>query len=200
MRRRWLLAASACLAGCSILPSRPYLDQREWPLVVRRPVALPPLPSGPALLVRTLRAAPGMETRGQQTLDPDGSIHTAFYEQWNVPPAEAVEDDLRRWLEAAGLFAAVLAPGTRATADLALEGELQTLVAVPSRSVTRATIGLTLIDLRPAPVRVLLQTEFTAEAPLSGVAPDQLTQSAQAAIAALLTQVEQRLAAALQGG
>ncbi len=197
VRRRWLLAAPAWLAGCSVLPSRPYLDQREWPLSVRRPVSLPLLPQGPTLLVRTLRAAPGLETRGLQTLDADGSIHTAFYEQWNVPPGEAVEDDLRRWLEAAGLFAAVLAPGTQAAADLALEGELQSLVAVPERGVSRAALGITLLDLHPAPIQVLLQTEVTAQAALAGTAPEQVAQSGQAAVAALLTAVEQRVAAAL---
>ena len=198
MRRRWLLAAPALAAGCSLLPSRPYLNRRDWPLAVRRPVALPPPSRGQTLLVRTLAAAPGLESRGLQTLNTDGSIQTAFYEEWNVPPAEAVEDDLRRWLASGGLFAAVVAPGTRASADLALEGEVQTLVAIPAQRISRAAMALTLIDLHPSPARVLLQAELTAEAPLAGPAPEQIVQSSQAAVAALLAAAEHRVASALQ--
>ena len=40
------------------------------------------------------------------------------------PPAQAVEDGLRQWLAATGLFGAVLAPGSRLAADLVLEGDL----------------------------------------------------------------------------
>ena len=147
--------------------------------------------------MRTLGASPGLESRGLQTLDADGSIQTAFYDEWNVPPAEAVEDDLRRWLAASGRFAAVLAPGTRASSDLALEGEVQTLIAVPAQGISRAAMGLTLIDLRPSPAHVLLQAELMASAPLAGTMPEQIAQSGQAAVAALLRAVEQRIAAAL---
>ncbi len=133
---------------------------------MRRPVVLPPNPRGKVLLVRTLRAAPGLEARGLQVLQPDGSVRTEFYEEWSVPPADAVEDVLRRWLAASGLFSAVLAPGSRLRADLALEGELLTLAGRPADRVSRAALGIVLIDLRPAPVRVLAQAELSATAPL----------------------------------
>ncbi len=191
MHRRSLLATLA-LGGCSILPSRPYLEIRSWPLEAQRPDPLPPRPNGPVLLVRTLRAAPGLEARGLQTLQPDGSIHTDYYEQWSVPPADAVEDSLRRWLAASGLFAAVLAPGSRARADLALEGELQSLLALSG--VMRASFGLVLLDLRPAPVKVLLQRDLVAEAPLPGRQPGQIAAAGRTAVAGLLAQVEQAVA------
>ena len=175
MTRRGVLAALA-LGGCSVLPSRPYLEKRSWPLDVRRPDALPPRPNGQVLLVRTLRAAPGLEARGLQTVQDDGSIRTDYYEEWSVPPADGVEDDLRRWLAASGQFAAVLAPGSRARADLALEGELQSLLALPAQGVVRAALGLVLLDLRPAPVKVLLQRDVTAEAALAGRAPERSPQ------------------------
>ncbi len=195
MRRRWLLAAPAILGGCSILPARPYLEKRSWPLDVRRPVALPPRPGGKVLLVRTLRTAPGLEARGLQIVENDGSIHTDFYEEWSVPPADAVEDSLRRWLAASGLFSAVLAPGSRARADWALEGELQSLLALPAQTISRAALGLVLIDLSPSPARVLLQADATAEAPLDGRSPPQIAASGRAAVARLMAEVEGRIAA-----
>ena len=197
MRRRWLLAAPAVLGGCSILPARPYLEKRSWPLDVRRPVALPPRSGGKVLLVRTLRAAPGLEARGLQVVEGDGSIHTDFYEEWSVPPADAVEDSLRRWLAASGLFSAVLAPGSRARADLALEGELQSLLATPAQGSSRAAMGVVLIDLAPSPSRVLSQADETAEAPLDGRAPPQLAASGRAAVSRLMAAVEGRVAASL---
>ncbi len=197
MRRRALLAAPWLLAGCSVLPTRPYLEKRDWPLDALRPVTLPPRPGGAVLLVRTLRAAPGLEARGLEVVQGDGSIRTDFYEQWSVPPADAVEDSLRRWLAASGLFAAVLAPGSRARADLALEGELLSLLALPAQGVSRAALGLVLLDLRPASARVLLQADVTAEAPLVHGGAPQTAASGRAAAAALLAGVERRVAGAL---
>ena len=197
MRRRALLALPAALAGCSILPSRPYLERREWPLAARRPVSMPPRPNGPVLLVRTLRVAPGLEARGLQVLQPDGSVHTDFYEEWSVPPADAVEDSLRRWLAAAGLFSAVLAPGSRARADLALEGELLTLVADPAAGECRAALGLVLLDLRPAPVRVAKQAEVRGQATLAGRSAPAVAAAGNAALALLMAGAERRVAAAL---
>ena len=196
MRRRWLLAGPAALGACSILPARPYLEKRSWPLDVRRPVALPPRPGGKVLLVRTLRAAPGLEARGLEVVERDGSIHTDFYEEWAVPPADAVEDSLRRWLAASGLFSAVLAPGSRLRADWALEGELQSLLATPAQGSSRAALGLVLIDLAPSPARVLVQADETAEAPLEGTAPPQIAASGRAAVARLMAAVEAAVAAA----
>ncbi len=199
MRRRWLLAAASGVAGCSVLPARPYLEKRDWPLDVRRPATLPPNPRGKVLLVRTLRAAPGLETRGLQLLQADGSIRTDYYEQWSVPPADAVEDVLRRWLAASGLFSAVLAPGSRLRADLALEGELLALLAQPQDGVSRVSIGLVLLDLRPAPVRVLAQADATATAPLGSSGPAAVAHAGQAALALAMDRVEARIASALPG-
>ena len=194
MRRRLLLAApAAALAGCSILPARPYLEKREWPLDVRRPDALPPRPGGKALLVRTLRAAPGLEQRGLQIVEADVSIHTDFYEEWSVPPADAVEDVLRRWLAASGMFSAVLAPGSRAQADLALEGELLSLIAVPANGSSHAGLAVVLLDLHPSPVRVLLQADETGQAPLAATTPPAIAAAGRAALARLMTEVEARL-------
>ena len=198
MRRRALLAATGSLAGCSVLPTRPYAEKREWPLDVRRPVDLPPDPGGKVLLVRTLRAAPGLEARGLQLLQADGSVRTDFYEEWSVPPADAVEEVLRRWLAASGLFSAVLAPGSRLRADLALEGELLSLIARLAEQVSRVSLGLVLLDLRPSPVRVLLQAETAAAAPLQGNDPPAVARAGQLALATAMGQVEAQVAAALR--
>jgi ABC-type uncharacterized transport system auxiliary subunit len=194
MKRRAVLAAGL-LGGCSILPQRPYLEKRDWPLEASRGSKRPARPGAPVLLVRTLRAAPDLEARGLRTLQPDGSLRVDPYEEWSVTPPDAVEDQLRRWLSDSGLFAAVLAPGSRGRPDLALEGELLALIADPAHGISRAAMSVVLIDLRHAQTRVRLQTEISGEAPLTQATGSGVAQSGCAALAAMLGNVEGRLAA-----
>jgi cholesterol transport system auxiliary component len=194
--RRLALAGMISLAGCSVLPSQSYQERRDWPLVVRRPEALPARRNGKVLLVRTVSAAPELEARGLQWLRPDGSVHVDYYEQWAVPPAQAVDDDLRQWLAASGIYAAVLAPGSRLSADLVLEGELETFIADVPAGMARARVAVVLLDERPNPAKVKLQRTFTADAPLAGGTIPQLVDALRAALRDVLQQVELALAPA----
>ena len=194
--RRWLLASGAALAGCSVLPQEPYLQRRNWPLEVRRPTSLPPKQHGRVLLVRDISAGPGLESNGLQWLQPDGSVHVDFYEQWAVPPAEAVADDVRHWLTDAGLFSAVLAPGSRLNADFVLEGELDVLMADLVSNRARVVLALVLLDQRPIPIRALLQKTERAEVPLTGKDPPAIVQAVKAALVEVLRATEADIAAA----
>ncbi len=191
--RRRVLLLPLLLGACG-LSERPYAERREWPLVVRRPETLPPRRGGKVLLVRSLGAGPGLDQRGLQSMQPDGSIRTAFYEEWQVPPAEAVEDSLRRWLAASGLFAAVLAPGSRLPADLALEGELTALWTEPGGGRSDATLGVSVIDQTGAATRIVLQNSFSAYAPLGTPNPPDAAASMRASLALVFGQVEAALA------
>lgn len=200
MKRRVLLAGAAALGGCSVLPSQPYLQRREWPLVVRRPDVRPPRTGGRVLLVRTVGAAPGLEARGVQWLLADGSVHVDYYDQWAVPPAQAVEDDLRRWLADAGLFAAVVGPGSRLDADLVLEGELTALVGEPAVGRARASLALVLLDQRAGGAKIRLQRTETATAPLASADPARVVAALTAAVGAVLGQAETAVAGAVAVG
>ena len=196
MRRRWMLAGAAMTAGCSVLPPQPYTQRRDWPLVVRRPVVVPARPHGRMLLVRNVQAGPGLEARGLQWLLPDGSVHVGYYEQWAVSPAEAVDDDLRQWLASSGIFAAVLAPGSRLDADLVLEGELNALIANPGTGTARVALSLVLVDQRPGTPRILLQKTESAEVKLAGDGPPAMVQGLKDALAEVLRRTEADVAAA----
>jgi len=214
MRRRWLLGGMAGTAlatalgggGCSVLPTQPYLERRDWPLVVRRPdvagaakgsVGGSAPRGGRVLLVRTVSAGPGLETRGLQTLQPDGSLKTDFYEQWSVPPAEAINHDLMRWLADSGVFTAVVGPGSRLTPDFVLEAELLALHADLASMTARASLSLELIDQRAGADRVRLERTESAEVKLEGTDPPALVRAQLAAVAAVLRQTETGLANAL---
>jgi len=193
MRRRIVLAAPAVLAACG-LSERPYVERRDWPLDIANPSPRPSPRRGEVLLVRAIRAGPGLDARGLQSIQPDGSIRTSFYEEWAVPPAEGVEDALRRWLAASGRFAAVTASGSRLSADLVLEGELTALWSEPAEGVARAAIGITVLRERGVNETVRLARAFSATAPLPDKTPQGEVEGMRAALAAVFRQIETALA------
>ncbi len=193
LRRRLLLGGMLSFAGCSVLPSQPYLEKHDWPLVVRRATTLPRRAGRPVLLVRTVRAAPELEVRGLQWLLRDGSVHVDYYEEWAVQPAAAVDDDLRQWLAASGLYSAVLAPGSRLHADLVLESELPTFVADPPAGVARVALSLVLLDQRSTPAKVRLQQTIRAEPKLAGATVADMVEALRAGLRDVLEQTETAL-------
>jgi ABC-type uncharacterized transport system auxiliary subunit len=137
-----------------------------------------------------------MDARNLRTIRPDGTEFLDFYAEWTAPPAEAAEQALRRWLLDARLFAAILAPGSRATADFVLEGEFTRLAARQGDGVAEAELTLLLIDERGGG-RLVGQMVSRGTAPLaSGMAEPTATQAADAMAAALgnaLASLEQAL-------
>jgi ABC-type uncharacterized transport system auxiliary subunit len=192
------------LAGCSVLPNRPYQEAQRFGLAPERPGRAAAPRNAPVLLVRSLRGAPGLEGRGLRSLTADGEVVTAYWQEWVAPPADAAEEALRRWLTASGRFAAVTLPGSRLRADLVLEGELIRLQAEPAARRATAALSVLLLSepqMGPGEARILAQ--FTAEgsAPLSpGLDPRAPGPEAAAAISAALgaafAQVEERLGGA----
>ena len=192
-RRMALLALSAgAVSGCG-LSERPYTEQRRWPLLVARPTALPLRPGGTTMLVRDVTSGPGLEGDGLQSLKADGSLASAFYERWAVPPAQGVSDSLRVWLAQSGKFAGVIAEGSRAMADFALEGELTVLWVNLATHTAQATMAITAIDLRRAGRPILLQTTLSGTAALGGLDTAAQVQAQQAALAALFSAIEAAL-------
>jgi ABC-type uncharacterized transport system auxiliary subunit len=197
MTRRLMLIAPFALAACSVLPDRPYVETRRFPLEPRRDAPPRTGRGRRTLLVRTIRAGAGMETRSLRTIRPDGTESLDFYAEWAAPPAEAAEQALRRWLLESRLFAAILAPGTRVTPDFVLEGEITRLAADQGAGLARAEMTLLLVDERNGS-RLVGQMVSTGTAPLaSGTAQPTPEQAAEAMVGALgnaLASLEQALA------
>lgn len=197
MKRRFVLSTPLILAACG-LSERPYTERRQWPLMARRPQTERARlqssgPNSPILLVRALRAGPGLDVRGLQTLQADGSIRTDFYEEWAAPPAQGAEEALRAWLTATGRYSAVIASGSRLEPDQILEGELTGLWTIPATNQAHCALGITIVAQRASTTRVILQDRFTAEAPLAGTSPREAVEAQAAALARVLAQVEAAL-------
>ena len=208
MNRRPLLALPLLLAGCSVLPDRPYREVRRFVLAPERPEPRPPAPpptapGRPALLLRGMRAAPGLDQRGLRSLGADGQVTQDFWAEWAAPPAELVEEATRRWLAASGQFSAITAPGSRLRAGLMLEGELLRLQAEPAARRARATLaGLLLLEPEGGgATRILAQVQAEGEAALpSGEDPALAAAAMGAALAAALGVLEARIVAVMPRG
>ncbi len=146
MRRRALILGGAAVTGCSVLPDRPYQESRRYLLAPARPGQVPPRRGAPVVLVRVMRAAPGLDQRGLRRVEADGRVTLTFWDEWAAPPPEAAEEALRRWLVASGLFAAVTAPGSRLSPDIILETELVRLAAVPAAGQAQAVLGVLVLS------------------------------------------------------
>jgi cholesterol transport system auxiliary component len=194
IRRRPVFLAPAALAGCSVLPQPKYVQQTQWPLAVQRTRTLPPPANGKVLLVRDVTSAPGLDTRGLQWLEPNGSVHVDFYNQWTVSPAAGVTSDLQQWLAGSGLFSAVVGAGSGLVPDLILDTELTQFVADPRNLTAHAAAQLTIIDAHAVPSRVLLQRTATGQARMPMDTPQGVAEGLRAALAVLLGQVEAALA------
>lgn len=166
MRRRLLLAAPLALVGCSVFPDRPNVPVRRYILNPRRPAAQPARPGAPVLLVRRVRGIPGLQELGLRRLRADGSFEILPYEEWIAPPADLAEAALRNWLQGSGLFAAVVAPGSRLDAGLVLELQLTMLDSVPAAGEARAALAGVLLREERLSARVIAPFEVAGSAPL----------------------------------
>jgi ABC-type uncharacterized transport system auxiliary subunit len=194
-RRALLMAAPFLAPACSVLPERPYQEISRYALEPRRQGEGWRGKGRRLLLLRTLRAPPALDVRGLRSIRPDGTEEIDFYAEWIAPPAEAAEQALRRWLMEARLFAAVLAPGSRANPDLVLEGELTRLVANRARGQAEAELNFVLISEREASVRVLGQMISTGSAalPNNTPRPEQAASAMNTALANAFASLEQAL-------
>jgi cholesterol transport system auxiliary component len=168
MKRRFLVLAPAAMAGCSIFPSQKYIARTDWPLDPAAPMNAAPKPAGKVVLLRALNAGPGMDDEGIKSLRADGSLNTSYYNRWAVAPADAATQALGEWLSASGDFSAVVAPGSRLSADLILEGELTELVSDLGAGQARAVMSLVVIGNQGVTTRPLAQQRITGTAPDAG--------------------------------
>ena len=107
-----------------------------------------------------------------------------------VPPADGVGAALRLWLSQSGRFGGVVNQGSRATADVALEGELTVLVSNVPAQIAQAAMALTAIDLRQTARPILLQVTLNATARLTDATPAAHVQAQISALATLFEQIE----------
>lgn len=185
------------LPGCSVLPDRPYVEVRRFPLAPRRAGTTPPRAGAPVLLLRAMRAGSALEARGLRRVRADGTLDIEAYAEWAAPPPEAAEAALRDWLRGSGLFSAVTAPGTRLATGLVLETELLALDA--AEGVAHAAFSALLIDEGTGQPRLVGQMVPRGQAAIAGSSVDAAARGMAAALGEAFQALEAQLPALLAG-
>lgn len=193
MRRRTLLCTSLALSACANPFSRPHPEKRLYVLETQRTGASLAAARPRSLLLRTVTAAAGAEGRGLVTRLP-GNVHqTDFWNEFFAPPADMVHDAMRRWLADSGLFTAVLDPGSRGPADLALEARLIALLGDgtdPRAPAARLHLQTLLIGLDREPPRILARGDYDRRVPVASLTPEVLAPALSQALALVLADLE----------
>jgi hypothetical protein len=183
--------------GCSLL-RRPLPERQQFVLEATRTVVAPTLAEGPLVLLRPFRPSPRLDgPRFVYRLGPERFVSDFYHVFWNVPE-DLVADQTRRWLDASGLFGAVVDGATTARPAYLLEGALAELYAdFSGGSPARAVIAVrfALIDVRHVPTAVAFHRDYRAEMPATSDAPEEIVRGWNAGLAEILTSLETDLRA-----
>ncbi|MCC7281294.1 MAG: membrane integrity-associated transporter subunit PqiC [Acetobacteraceae bacterium] len=206
MRRRMLVAGllpaapAALLAGCGSTFNRPFPDKAIFTLQVPRPGPRDPARRPRPLLMRDVTAAANAEARGLVSRLAGNRQQTDFWNEFALPPARLVDDQLRRWLEASGAASAVLDPGSLGEAAIALEVSLLALyadLADAARPAAVASLSVMLLNTARRPPSLISQAMLTERAPLASADPGAIVAGMNAALASLFAEIERRVRAAM---
>jgi len=197
-RRTALLALAAGLPACGSTFNRPFPDKTIFILQVPRPGPRQPGLRPRPLLVRDVAAAANAEARGLVTRLPDGRQQTDFWNEFALPPARLVDDQLRRWLEESGAASAVLDPGSLGQAGTALEVTLLALyadLADRARPTAVASLSFLLLNASRQPPALITQAMLTERVPLQSADPAAIVAGMNVAFASMFAEIERRVRA-----
>lgn len=198
-RRAALLGLAGGLASCASPFSRPFPDKTIFVLQVPRPGPRQPAPRARPLLVRDVSAAANAEARGLVTRLGDGRQQTDFWNEFALPPARLVDDQLRRWLEQSGAVTAVLDPGSLGQASVVLEVSLLALYADltdRARPTAVASLSFLLLNASRQPPSLITQAMLTERVPVQSAEPAAIVAGMNAAFASMFAEIERRIRSA----
>lgn len=197
-RRTTLLGLPMAVAACAGPFNRPFPDKTIFVLQVPRPGPRQPAPRARPLLLRETAAASNAEARGLVTRLPDGRQQTDFWNEFALPPARLVDDQLRRWLEESGAASAVLGPGSLGQAGVALEVTLLALhadLAERARPTAVASLSFLLLNTARNPPGLITQAMLVERVPLQATDPAAIVAGMNSAFAVMFAEIERRLRA-----
>ncbi len=195
-RRGLVLPLAAALAACGNPLSRPYPEKQIFVLRVPREAPRDPIARPRLLLMRDVDAAPGVEARGLVTRLDESRQQTDFWNEFALPPARLVDEQLRRWLDASGAVSAVLDGGSRARSDVVLEPTLTALYADatdPRHPAAQVTLAVLLLDASRSPPRLVAQETISQRVALANTEPATVVAGMNTALASIFARIEMLL-------
>jgi len=188
------LLLAGCLGGKSAQIQAAAQKRTFVPVAsAARPVS--PAPGFAAVKIRPFRALPPSDARTFIIRRAGGEFTADYYNGWIVSPQELVRVQAQRYLEEAGLFAAVYDSASGTLAPLSVEGVVSELYLDYAGEAPAAvvTLRLLVLDERAAEFTVLFSAEKSARVTFK---PDDTSAPAQA-FGAALTQTLEALTRAL---
>ncbi len=188
---------SLCLSGCLSL-EQPR-DKIDYYVLEYDPPGPPAVETIDAVVrLERFSVAPVYNTRSIVYRDRSFSRHTYSYHKWRANPGDLVSACLLRDFQHSGLFAAVLAHGSRAPFDYALEVSVDEFLENDSPDGWQASAALssTLLDRRGTDPnrRVLMQKTYRASAPCRQRNPRALAEAMSTAVAELSEKIRTDIA------
>ena len=145
-----LLAAVLPLAGClggKSAQLQAAAQKRTFVPVASAAHPVSPAPGFAAVKIRPFRALPPFDARTFIVRRAGGEVAADFYNGWVVAPQELVRAQAQRYIEEAGLFAAVYDAASGTSAPLSVEGTVSELCLDYSGAEPAAVVSLRLLVL-----------------------------------------------------
>ena len=196
-----LLAGLAviALAGCTL--TRPAPVKETYLVNVDRPAQLTATPLPGVLLVGTIDVAEAFSGKSMVYRFGEHRYEADFYNEFLVSPRDMLTQCVLEWLQKARLYQTVarLAGSRRADADV-LRGfvnEMYADVRDPARPQAVLSIQFYLTREQAAGHPVVFTQQLRNEAPMTDASPEAFAAALSQALAAILTELEKQLRAAV---
>ena len=198
----WLVLAAVLIGftSCSIQQAAPV--KRTFLLEARRPAKAgePAARSAGALRVRGTTVSSPFAGRGFVYRRSDWSYEADFYDEFLVAPRNLVDEQVRRWLGEARMFAQVLEPSGKSEFAFSLEPSVTALFGdYRDRKAATATLEIqfALFDEQATPRALLWERSYRREVPLAAPVPDRLVAGWSQAFGEILGELEKDLSGAV---
>jgi cholesterol transport system auxiliary component len=152
---------------------------------------------GATLRVRSLSVAPPYEERGFVYRTSDLGYESDFYHEFLVTPRSMLTEQVRQWLDASGLFSAVIDSASKAEATHTLEGHVSALYGdVRDKASPKAVLSIefSLLNHRPGAPEIVFRRRYHQETPADNRSPEALARAWSKGLAQILDALEVELA------
>ncbi|MFH1137846.1 MAG: ABC-type transport auxiliary lipoprotein family protein [Pseudomonadota bacterium] len=193
-----LLALTLVVSAC-VSVKQNYPEKRYFALNPARPALAPTIDRAAhktILRIRPLRVSPGYEGRGLVYRTGPMEYSSDFYNEFLISPGLMFTDVFREWLNAAGLFEAVLDAPSQVLPDYILEGAVNCLQGdYRDDKAPQAVLEmqLFLIDASKSRSAIILQKHYRQEINLDNNDPQTLVNGWSRGLTAILADFEESL-------
>jgi cholesterol transport system auxiliary component len=180
------------LIGCLNL-ERSYPEKRYFILDVSRDEDISSPDTGTVLKVRRFRISSRYEGRGFVYRLAGLNYESDFYNEFFIPPASLLTDEIHQWMAGSGLFQYVVNPSSHLAPTHFLEGAVTALYGDYGVSTAPKAIlemQFFLLQETSADPKIIYQSKYRKEEPLKGNTPDALVKSWNKALGQILTEFE----------